>query len=102
MPVIHNITQLSELSRIIKSKSGYSMTIGVFDGIHLGHQFLINETIKVAKNQNYNSCIISFSNSPCMVHHYPCSIGFFLPMICNNKILTTTENNYFFTFIKLK
>ena len=48
MPVIHNITQLSELSRIIKSKSGYSMTIGVFDGIHLGHQFLLHETIKVA------------------------------------------------------
>ena len=64
MPVIHNITQLSELSRIIKSKSGYSITIGVFDGIHLGHKFLINETIKVAKNKNYNSCIISFSNSP--------------------------------------
>ena len=64
MPVIHNITQLSELSRIIKSKSGYSMTIGVFDGIHLGHKFLINETIKVAQNKNYNSCIISFSNSP--------------------------------------
>ena len=64
MPVIHKITHLSELSKIIGSKSGYSMTIGVFDGIHLGHQFLINETIKVAKNQNYNSCIISFSNSP--------------------------------------
>ena len=43
MPVIHNITQLSELSRIIKSKSGYSMTIGVFDGIHLGHKFLIKD-----------------------------------------------------------
>ena len=64
MPVIHNITQLSELSKIIKSKSGYSMTIGVFDGIHLGHKFLINETIKVAKNHNHNSCVISFSNSP--------------------------------------
>ena len=64
MPVIHKITHLSELSKIIESKSGYSITIGVFDGIHLGHQFLINETVKVANNQNYNSCIISFSNSP--------------------------------------
>jgi len=64
MPVLHKITHLSELSEIIKSKSGYSMTIGVFDGIHLGHQFLINETIKIAKNHNHNSCLISFSNSP--------------------------------------
>ena len=64
MPVIHKITHLSELSKIIGSKSGCSITIGVFDGIHLGHQFLINETVKVANNQNYNSCIISFSNSP--------------------------------------
>ncbi|GIT11851.1 MAG: hypothetical protein CM1200mP33_0370 [Chloroflexota bacterium] len=39
MPVIHNITQLSELSRIIKNKSGYSMTIGVFEEYTWAHKF---------------------------------------------------------------
>jgi len=41
--------------------------IGYFDGLHLGHQSLIKETIKQAKEKNVESCLISFSPDPWVV-----------------------------------
>lgn len=38
--------------------------IGYFDGIHLGHQKLIKETIKQAKKLNVDSCLICFEPDP--------------------------------------
>lgn len=39
-------------------------TMGFFDGVHLGHRFLIDETIQVAKNRNLPSMVISFWPHP--------------------------------------
>lgn len=38
--------------------------IGYFDGVHLGHQQLIKQTIKLAKKQNVLSCLICFEPDP--------------------------------------
>lgn len=38
--------------------------IGYFDGVHLGHQKLINETIKQANRLNVLSCLICFEPDP--------------------------------------
>lgn len=40
------------------------ITIGNFDGLHLGHQHLIKELTKVAKNQQRPSVVFSFENHP--------------------------------------
>ena len=40
-----------------------SVTIGKFDGIHLGHRALIDETIRCAKYSNMLSCVITFNNT---------------------------------------
>ncbi len=41
-----------------------AVTIGMFDGVHLGHQSVLNETIRIAKENDWNSTVITFSNSP--------------------------------------
>lgn len=38
--------------------------IGYFDGLHLGHQQLINETLKVAKEKKLTSALITFDPDP--------------------------------------
>ena len=38
--------------------------IGMFDGVHLGHQKLIQETVKVAKELNQPSLVLTFQTNP--------------------------------------
>ena len=38
--------------------------IGVFDGVHLGHRFIINEAIQDAKNRETRCVIVTFSVDP--------------------------------------
>lgn len=43
------------------------LTIGSFDGLHLGHQFLIQETLKIAKEKNLPFYLVSFEPHPRLV-----------------------------------
>jgi len=43
-----------------------SVAIGFFDGIHLAHQKVINNAIRLAKNNNIKSVVITFDESPKM------------------------------------
>ena len=40
------------------------ITIGVFDGVHLGHQYLLNRLVKAAARNNINSGVVTFKNHP--------------------------------------
>ena len=40
------------------------LTIGVFDGVHLGHKFLISKVVSLAARQNLLSCVITFRQHP--------------------------------------
>ena len=40
------------------------LTIGVFDGVHLGHKHLIDRTIKSAKTENAMSGVVTFRRHP--------------------------------------
>ena len=40
------------------------LTIGVFDGVHLGHKFLISEVVSLAARLNLLSCVITFRQHP--------------------------------------
>ncbi len=73
------ITSLTE-SINLNNKDCF-LTIGIFDGIHLGHQFLLRYLKEKAKNSL--SCVITFSNS-----HKK-----------NNNLLTIDEKLDFFNFI---
>ena len=40
------------------------VTLGVFDGVHLGHQKVIQKTINLANNKNGESIILTFDRHP--------------------------------------
>jgi len=40
------------------------LTIGVFDGVHLGHKYLISQLIKRATEQNLSSGVVTFRQHP--------------------------------------
>lgn len=48
----------------IKSIEETSIALGNFDGVHLGHQKLIRETIEIAKERGLKSAVFTFSNHP--------------------------------------
>ncbi|MBM3934215.1 MAG: bifunctional riboflavin kinase/FAD synthetase [SAR202 cluster bacterium] len=43
------------------------VTIGMFDGVHLGHQHLIAAVIQEAKDKNRRSAVVTFKNHPATV-----------------------------------
>jgi riboflavin kinase/FMN adenylyltransferase len=51
---LHNLKQLS----------GCVLTIGNFDGVHLGHQEILKNLVVTAKKQSLPSLVISFSTTP--------------------------------------
>ena len=52
----HSLDHLPDAAR--------SVTIGKFDGIHLGHQALIRQTVAVASEKHSRSCVVTFDRPP--------------------------------------
>lgn len=40
------------------------LALGFFDGVHLGHQALLNETIKIGKTKGYKTGVMTFREHP--------------------------------------
>ncbi|WP_075559353.1 riboflavin biosynthesis protein RibF [Parabacteroides timonensis] len=55
-------------TELLKGKK-LAATIGFFDGVHLGHRFLINELKETAKARNLPSAVITFPEHPRAVLH---------------------------------
>jgi len=53
-------TELAELS----PKKDMLLTIGVFDGVHLGHKYLISQLMEQAQQQNLLSGVVTFRQHP--------------------------------------
>ena len=52
-----------ELAKISPEKD-MLLTIGVFDGVHLGHKYLISQLTEHARRQNLLSGVVTFSSHP--------------------------------------
>ena len=48
----------------IRGISPTAVALGNFDGVHVGHRKLIEETVKKAKEENLKSAVFTFSNHP--------------------------------------
>jgi len=70
-----------------KNKKPLFLTIGFFDGVHLGHQKIIKTLVKKAKSEGYPSAVITFSFHPLKLLSY--SHGKLLIMPLEQKL------NYF-------
>jgi riboflavin kinase/FMN adenylyltransferase len=58
---------LDKIFGIKKIQKGFVwpvVTLGVFDGVHLGHQKVIQKTINLANNKNGESIIVTFDRHP--------------------------------------
>ncbi len=53
----------AELAKFSPEK-GMLLTIGVFDGVHLGHRHLIAKLTELARKQGYSSGVITFNRNP--------------------------------------
>ncbi|MDR1936977.1 MAG: riboflavin biosynthesis protein RibF [Tannerellaceae bacterium] len=62
MIVVRNIDEIRETG-------GLAATIGFFDGVHLGHRFLIREMKEAAHRRGLPSAVITFSRHPRAVLH---------------------------------
>ena len=60
MKIFHSITGFKSTQKTI-------VTIGTFDGVHVGHQKIIEKLIQGAKNSDYESLILTFFPHPRMV-----------------------------------
>jgi len=54
-------------SKIEKVKLGSAVTIGTYDGVHLGHRKLISELCKIAHSQDLCSVVLTFDPHPASV-----------------------------------
>lgn len=50
-----------------KAKKGTVVTIGTFDGVHLGHRKIINRLNESARANDWESCVLTFFPHPRMV-----------------------------------
>jgi riboflavin kinase/FMN adenylyltransferase len=60
MIIVRNIEEIRE-------KVGLVATVGFFDGVHLGHRFLLKEVIRIARQQQRPSAVITFARHPRVV-----------------------------------
>ena len=57
MKIYRSIEDYNEVKRSV-------VTIGTFDGIHLGHQEILSRLIKSSKNKDLNSVVLTFFPHP--------------------------------------
>lgn len=51
------------------------VTVGVFDGVHRGHQAVIEETVRISQREHCFSVVIMFDPRPAFVHAYAAKHG---------------------------
>ncbi|HEX9150457.1 MAG TPA: bifunctional riboflavin kinase/FAD synthetase [Flavobacterium sp.] len=60
MKIFHSINDFSSTKKTI-------LTLGTFDGVHIGHKKILEKLIQKSKNENYESLVLTFFPHPRMV-----------------------------------
>jgi riboflavin kinase/FMN adenylyltransferase len=76
-------------------KSSSVITVGTFDGIHLGHQKLIKRVLDISKKENLNSIILSFHPHPKIVLNNNLEISLLNTLEEKKEILNSYDIDYF-------
>lgn len=70
------------------------VTIGTFDGVHLGHRKIIERVVSTAKISDYESVLLSFFPHPRMVVQHQANIQLLNTIDERRQILSTTGLNH--------
>lgn len=54
-----------EIFTELNTKSDLSLALGFFDGVHKGHQAVINSAVDFAKQNDVKSAVVTFQDHPC-------------------------------------
>ena len=73
------------------------VTIGTFDGIHLGHKKLINTVLNISKTENLKSIILTFNPHPKIVLNNNPQISLLNTQQEKNEILKSFEIDFLIT-----
>ena len=76
-------------------KSPSVITVGTFDGIHLGHQKLIKRVLDISKKENLNSIILSFHPHPKIILNNNPQISLLNTLEEKKEILNSYDIDYF-------
>ena len=66
-------------------------TIGYFDGLHLGHKFLLDDLKREAKTRGLKTMVVTFSNHPMLLFKPDCGLKFLTN--CDEKLKLIEESN---------
>ena len=73
------------------------ITVGTFDGIHLGHQKLIDKVLSISKSKNLRSIILTFNPHPKVILNNVNKISLLTTQAEKNKILESSNIDYLIT-----
>ncbi|MBA41896.1 MAG: riboflavin biosynthesis protein RibF [Flavobacteriaceae bacterium] len=73
------------------------ITVGTFDGIHLGHQKLINTVLNISKTENLKSVVLTFNPHPKIVLNNNPQISLLTTQQEKIKILNSFNIDYLIT-----
>ena len=73
------------------------VTVGTFDGIHLGHRKLIDKVISISKSKNLRSIILTFSPHPRIVLNNDADIKLLTTQREKNEIFGSYNIDYLLT-----
>jgi len=85
MNVIHTAQELNAVGRKV------CLAIGFFDGVHLGHQQIIRQTIADARQQNAISLVLTFDRHPATVVAPSRAPGLIYPLAQKIRTIASME-----------
>lgn len=82
---------------LLKQPQKLVACMGYFDGLHLGHQLLFNETIRLAKEKGLASAIITFDPDPWSVLHDSNNVKHLTPLKEKHYLAQNMGIDYYIT-----
>lgn len=82
-PTVQTYADLGQLATALGDQRTVA-TIGVFDGMHLGHQALISNAVSIAKERGLKSLVITFAEHP---------LATLAPPYCPKRLLYTDRKH---------
>ena len=82
MKILRTVSELKSL------KKGCVLTIGNFDGVHLGHQEIINFARKLADERQSELVLMTFEPHPVTILYPEKALGVLTPMVLKKHLLT--------------